>query len=236
MPRHPAASHLLACALMAGLGVPLAAQPAPGWGGGWGAGPDLHRMAGRHASAEARIDRVEVSRFRADDAGAELGHGVVEVVAAPSSTDSFVPDERRLKTYEAAVVDQLAKAGYDVATSDPAGGQVVELRFSTDEVQPAEPPHKPVSGEMTMGVSNHGSMMGMAVLVDLTKPDKALISTRLEARVRDRASGKVLWEGRAQIVTRDGDERWGDQQVAARLAQALFDGFPGRTGEESQRR
>ncbi|HNJ48934.1 MAG TPA: DUF4136 domain-containing protein, partial [Novosphingobium sp.] len=64
----------------------------------------------------------------------------------------------------------------------------------------------------------------------------ALISTRLEARVRDRASGKVLWEGRAQIVTRDGDERWGDQQVAARLAQALFDGFPGRTGEESQRR
>ena len=54
----------------------------------------------------------------------------------------------------------------------------MELRFSTDEAT-GEPPHKPVSGEMTMGVSNRGSMMGMAVLVDLTKPDKALISTRL---------------------------------------------------------
>ena len=59
------------------------------WGWRLGCGSRSAPDGGRHSSAEARIGRVEV-RFRADDAGAELGHGVVEVVAAPSSTDSFV--------------------------------------------------------------------------------------------------------------------------------------------------
>jgi hypothetical protein len=62
--------------------------------------------------------------------------------------------------------------------------------------------------------------------VDLTKPLPPLIETRLEARIRDKASGVVLWEGRADIDTREGDDRWNDQAVAARLAEALFDGFP----------
>ncbi len=71
--------------------------------------------------------------------------------------------------------------------------------------------------------------MGMALAVDLTKPAKALVSTRLMARILDRASGKVLWEGRADIVTRDGDSRWTEQAIATRLAAALFEDFPSRS-------
>lgn len=81
---------------------------------------------------------------------------------------------------------------------------------------------------MAVGVSNRGTMTGMAVNVDLSKPRGALVSTRLEARIRDRANDTLLWEGRAEMATRDGDSRWDQQAIAARLAEALFDGFPTR--------
>jgi hypothetical protein len=89
---------------------------------------------------------------------------------------------------------------------------------------------------MSVGVSNRGSMVGMALHVDGSKPRTALIATRLEVRIRDRASGQVLWEGRAQMFCRDGDERWSDDAIAARLARSLFAGFPVRTGELRERR
>jgi hypothetical protein len=84
---------------------------------------------------------------------------------------------------------------------------------------------------MEVGVSNRGSYQALAIGVDLSKPRKALLSTRLEARIRDRASGAVLWEGRADIATRAGDPKWTDQAIATKLAAALFSGFPGRNGE-----
>ena len=105
---------------------------------------------------------------------------------------------------------------------------MIELRLIRREVRPKEPPRKPVSGAMAVGVSNRGTMTGMAVNVDLSKPRGALVSTRLEARIRDRANDTLLWEGRAEMATRDGDSRWDQQAIAARLAEALFDGFPTR--------
>ncbi|WP_374528982.1 hypothetical protein [Novosphingobium sp.] len=213
------------------LAAPLAAQPYPGWGGSdW---PSRDARFGRDAPSPE--GKVQVARFRAEGAAADaLGKGAVAVIASPAAPGDG--DERELATFEAAVVDQLAGVGYDVATPDPTGGQVVELRIVHAEVVPQEAPHKPVSGAMTMGVSNRGSMMGMAVAVDLTKPKKALVSTRLEVRIKDKASGAVLWEGRAEIVTREGDARWSQQEIATKLAKVLFDGFPSRTGEVEIRR
>jgi hypothetical protein len=85
---------------------------------------------------------------------------------------------------------------------------------------------------MAVGVSSRGgSYQALGINIDLSKPAKALLSTRLEARIRDKVSGAVLWEGRADIATRDGDSKWTDQAIAARLAEALFAGFPGKNGE-----
>ena len=231
---HARGRHSLVIAAMLFVGA-APALAHPGWGdAGWGR-PDFpeysdwSRQSGNEA--EARIGKVQVSRFAAEgDAAGALGHGAVTVAAmAGSLTDA---DGRELATYEAALVDQLAKAGYDTAVAAPQGGQLAELCVTHDVVVPEEAPHKPVSGEMSMGVSNRGSMMGMAIAVDLSKPRKALISTRLEARIRDRASNQVLWEGRADIITREGDSRWSDSRIAGRLAEALFDDFP-KPGEKN---
>lgn len=213
---------------------------AQGWGGrswdgpGWGR-PDWNdsRMPSRSRAAPGseREGKVEVSRFVVEgDAARVLGHGIAVVSSnAPAGADVDRPfDQRGQQVFEAAVIDRLADVGYDTATRPraDAGVQSVELSITRDEVVPEEQKRKPVSGEVTLGASNRGSMMGMALAVDLSKPRKALVSTRLEARIRDRATNAVLWEGRADMVTRDGDERWSDQAIAERLAGALFDGFP----------
>jgi hypothetical protein len=147
---------------------------------------------------------------------------VVSVTAAPGGTASA----RDEAAYEAAIVDQLVKAGYDTTKPDPAGGQVVELKILRDTVVPEEQKRKPVSGETSVTVSNRGTGVGMALNLDFTKPKKALVSTRLDAQIKDRTGGTVLWEGHATITTREGDSHWTEQAIATRLAAALFDHFP----------
>jgi hypothetical protein len=208
--------------------ISLAATPALAqrWGypGGDRYGWDRPARSTHDRSQEGK---VEVTRFLAEGTATQaLGHGAIAVAAEGDR----LADDRERATYEAAVIDQLARAGYDTATPGD-GGQLVELTIRHAEVAPAETKRKPVSGEMEVGVSNHGSYQALGINIDLSKPRKALLSTRLEARIRDKASGAVLWEGRADIATRDGDSKWTDQAIAVRLAEALFAGFPGKNGE-----
>ena len=201
---------------------PALARPSD-WGTGWGPVSPAPGPSRRNV-ADSREGKVDVARFVAQDIDVStLGHGHIGVGEMPGDTSV---DARQSASFEAAVIDQLAKAGYDTIAPDPAGGHLAEVRMIRDVVKPAETPHSPVSGETTIGASNHGSFGGMAIAVDLTKPAKALISTRLMVRIVDRASGKPLWEGRADVVTRDGDTRWTDQAIATRLAAALFEDFP----------
>lgn len=212
---------------------PVVAQPLGGFGGGGWGGPGWGRSAFdrgpgplRRGEADSREGKVQVSRFLAEEVDVRtLGHGPIGVSPMPGSTG----DARSGATFEAAVVDQLAKAGYDTVTPKQDGGQVAEVRVIHDVVRPEEAKRNPVSGEATVGVSNRGSYTGLALNVDLSKPAKALVSTRLMARIKDRATGAVLWEGRADIVTRDGDDRWTEQAIATRLAAALFEDFPARS-------
>jgi hypothetical protein len=212
---------LIAVSLVSLVATPALAQP-------WGY-PDRYGWdrPARTGADRSREGKVEVTRFVADGAAAQaLGHGPI-AVAGP---DGDPADARERAIYEAAVIDQLAGAGYDTATRSD-GGQTIELTIRRAEVEPAEAPRKPVSGAMEVGVSNRGSYHGLGINIDLSKPRKALLATRLEARIRDEASGAVLWEGRADIATREGDAKWTGQAIAMRLAAALFAGFPGRSGE-----
>ena len=215
------------------LASPALARPGMGMGPGWGPDPfGRGRLLERNSRAGDREGKVEVTRFVAEGIAADaLGHGPVLVRAAPAREGEVSLAERERATFEAAVIDRLASTGYQTADLSAAGGQVAELRVVHDVVVPEEAPHKPVSGEMSVGVGTYGSSVGMAIAVDLSKPRKALVGTRLEVRLRDRATQAVLWEGHADIATREGSERWTDQAIATRLAEALFDKFPGRNGE-----
>ena len=231
----PAALSLITALAIAA--TPALARPGgwdgPGYGGsGWGR--SSWDSPSSSASARPRPDRsregrISVSRFVAeDDAAQALGHGPIVVASRTDGEDFVGPGDRA--AYEAAVIDQLVHAGYDTtapaSTADAPSGQTVELRVLRSVAQAAEAPHKPVSGTAAMEVGTRGTAYGMAVKVDLTKPLPPLLATRLEARIVDRASGKVLWEGHAEVAAREGDAKWSEQAIAGKLAEALFDGFP----------
>src|SRR5438105_2963095 len=164
----PSTSSLLAVASLAGLVAAGAASAQPM---GWGAMPPPGSYGGGRFDDD-REGKVSVATFRADTAGAAaLGRGTIAAAAAGGPESP---------SYEAAVLDQLGKAGYDTRTTAPHSGQIVELTVTHTMIEPEEPPHKPVSGEMSVGVGNRGSAMGMALAVDLSKPANALVSTRLE--------------------------------------------------------
>lgn len=217
---------IAAAALLAA--VPASAGPGgwggPGWNDPWG-GASGSPMLDRSRYKDAREGRVQVDRFVAEgDAGSLLGKGSVSITSE-SADQNWTPGVAR-SVYEAAVESQLIGAGYDTIHSGSAPTQIAELRLSRDVLTPAEEKRSPVSGSAAMSVGTRGSAYGLAVNVDMTKPRTALVSTRLEARIVDKASGRVLWEGRAVIATREGDDKWNDTEIAARLSEALFDGFP----------
>ena len=243
----PSRSTLLQTAFVVSLGLSGTALLAQrgGWDANSSGGPRWHDASswrgGAPRSAGSGEGLVQISRFRIEgDAALALAHGPISVVAMPlageDGADRPAMDQRLSATFEAAVEDRLVHSGYDAATISPSGGQIAEVRVVRIEAQPPEAPHKPVSGEVSMGVSNRGTMLGVGIAVDGSKPRGALISTRLETRIRDRASGQVLWEGRAELMSRAGDERWTDQVIADKLAAGLFDGFPLRIGEARVRR
>ena len=216
------------------LGLVLAAAAVPafaqsghwsdrGWGrSGVGVGVGIGTTFGDRPSVSSSRGegKVEVSTFVNNAAGLPaLGQGAIVVAPGEGPRDAV---------YEAALIDALGRHGYQTATA--SAPQVVELRVVRDIAEPAERKRNPVSGEVGTTISNRGSGMGIGIGIDLSKPKKALLSTRLEARIRDKATNAVLWEGRADMLTRDGSSKWTDQAVATKLAEALFAKFPQPVG------
>lgn len=209
---------LSAVAFLAGSASAFAQAMPPG--GRWDQPMDqrIGRQNGQQSAEPSR--KVEVEAFQAADAASLLGKGPITVAAAEGAEAEW-----KLPVYEAAVVDQLAKLGYETAVNGAEGGQIAQIGIRHEQVVPEEPKRKPVSGAMEVGVSNRGNYTAMALNIDLTKAKKAIVSTRLDVRIRDNASNRVLWEGHAETQTREDDDGLNNGAVAARLASALFAKF-----------
>ena len=175
----------------------------------------------------AYVSPVEVTRFTGDSP-ASLGSGPIAIVAAPGTpTDSW-----EYAAFERAVSDELAQLGY-IVTGDMAQ-QVAEISVQRFVAQ-AGGRRSPVGVGVGGSTGSYGSGVGAGVGIDLT----SLINGRpadnidTELRVSIKPSGGVnaLWEGRAHF-TATANSDYADQRAAAgKLAHALFDGFPGRSGE-----
>lgn len=212
-------------AILATFATPvLGAQPGwPGYGQPYPSPPlDSPSDGAPSWAQDPRQGRIEVATFLANSPNAgRLGHG--SIVIAPSAEPSPVIDDA---TFETALVDQLTRAGYDAGSPSNADGQVMEFVVRHEVVRPPEPPHSPVSGGVAVGAGNRGSGLGLALAIDLSKPLGPLVATRLEARIRDKTTKELLWQGRAEVLYREGNKHWREGDVATKLTAALFKGFP----------
>lgn len=173
------------------------------------------------AGCVAPVGPVEVTRFHVPDA--RFG-GPIAVVPAPGMPEASL----ELRTYQAAVARELVRVGY--AERGPAGAQLAEVRLMRRTWQP-ERQRGPVSVGVGAGGGSYGSGVGMGVGVDLSGRPAAQTETELAVAIKDRAGGRTLWEGRAQFIVRADSPLAQTDLGAAKLAEALFRGFPGKTGE-----
>ena len=197
-----------------------AAQHVPGaWGGpGYGTPPGYLEPPG---TRDPREGKIQIQTFAASTpAVAALGHGPITINAGRDGPD--------VGLFEAAIADQLGHAGYQVGA--PGSGQALELVVTRQVIQPPEPRHSPISGGVDVGVGgggrHYGSGVGLGIGIDLSKPLSALISTEVEVRIQDATTHELLWQGRAELVSREADKRWRPDAVAARVTAALFRNSP----------
>lgn len=168
---------------------------------------------------------VEVTRFHSLDI-APLGKGTITIEPAPGHDGSSL----EWKTYQAAVERQLALLGYATVPAGTASKQVALLRLSRESYQP-ERSGSPVSVGVGGSTGTYGSGLGVGIGINLSPRPSTQVRTELGVTIRDRASGLALWEGRANFTVGSGSPLAATSLGAAKMAEALFKGFPGQSGE-----
>ena len=173
----------------------------------------------------APIGPVEVTRFHVPEV--PLARGTVAVEPASGEDGSSI----EFRTYAVAVAQELARVGYgQAAPGGPASHHVAMLSVDRRTLVP-ERRGSPVSVGVGGGTGTFGSGLGVGVGIDLSGPPPEQVETQMSVTIRDRATGRNLWEGRASFAVRADAPQAQTAIGAAKMAQALFRGFPGESGE-----
>lgn len=172
------------------------------------------------------VGPVEVTRFHLPDTSM-LGSGPIVIEAAPGQNANSL----EFKAYAAAVGQELSRLGYKETAYGVTGvNQVAVLSVERQTYSPA-PRQGPVSVGLGGGTGSFGSGVGLGLGINLSGPPKDQVETRMNVMIRDRSTGRSLWEGRAQFTVRADAPVAQTSLGAAKMAQALFKNFPGRSGE-----
>ncbi|MGN6278596.1 MAG: DUF4136 domain-containing protein [Sphingomonas sp.] len=166
---------------------------------------------------------VEVTRFHLEQ---PIGRGTIDVEPLSGAG----PASLEYKTYAAAVQGELLRVGYGAASPGNTAQYLATVNFmrasrGTVDMGP------PVT--LGLGVGSFGRHVGGGVGggIGIGKHrHKELITSELSVRITDRASGSTIWEGRAQLDGAVGEKEASPAATAAKLAHALFKGFPGESG------
>jgi hypothetical protein len=180
------------------------------------------------AGCVAPVGPVEVTRFHEPAAIGQLAQGTIAVVPAPGIEEE-AGDSLEFASYRTAIASELQGLGYRYVTS-PNPAQVAELRIERIVYRPGRD-----GGPVTVGggasTGSYGSGVGVGIGIDLSGPPPEQVTTEMQVMIRDRSSGRTLWEGRASFTVRADSPLAGTQLGAPKLAAALFRDFPGNNGE-----
>jgi hypothetical protein len=180
-------------------------------------------------AAPAYVSPVEVTRFAAPPAqmgAARLGQGTISLRAAPG-----VEEGLEFGIYRAAVANELERLGYRVVPD--MGAQVATIAIEEFVSQPGRD-NGPVSVGGSAGTGSWGSGVGLGVGINLNSlggPPPDRIDRQLSVTIRGADAPANLWEGRAHFVATTNSAFAQDAPAASRAASALFQGFPGTSGE-----
>lgn len=172
----------------------------------------------------APMPPMEVIRYH-------LGEPIPRGTVAVEPMSGGAPASIEFKTYAAAVQTELMKVGYSVPPQGTTPDYVATVSFTrTSREGPPRP--SPVSigiggGGFSGGRRGGGIGLGGGIgfPIGKSRPTIALVA-ELSVTIKRRVDQSPIWEGKAQGIS---DIKGADEQ-AAKLARALFTGFPGQSG------
>jgi hypothetical protein len=168
---------------------------------------------------------VDVTRFHL---GAPIAGDAILV--EPLTSYAGVSPEDQL--YVDAVSRELARVGF---TPGGGAGTLYVAAFSYKHVsrgmvQKRAPISIGIGGGSYSGGRRSGVGVGGGVGIPIGGGRAELIGTELTVQIKRRQDGTILWEGRAVTEGLGGGKGTQPAETAARLAEALFKGFPGESG------
>jgi hypothetical protein len=181
---------------------------------------------------------VEVTRFNRVAEGQGYGQGSFAIVPKPQNTPnpqagSQGPQSALSQSpYDAAVSREMGRFGYVIPADEAKSDLLVEVYTSSTPIAPGQS-RGPVSVGVGGGTGGYRSGVGLGVGLDITSllnRPKARVLTELSVRILSRSSGIVIWEGKAVQEANAGSPAV-QPANAAKLAESLFKGFPGKSGE-----
>ncbi|MWV26914.1 DUF4136 domain-containing protein [Aurantiacibacter rhizosphaerae] len=171
----------------------------------------------------AYVSPVDVTRF-VGDAPAFLGQGTIQIVPAAGLEAESI----EYGIYRDAVRLELEEMGYRVVMVN--GSQTAQLgidQYVLDEGNRRGPVGVGVGGS----TGTYGSGLGVGIGFNLGGKPSERIAREMVVSIRQAGGDQNLWEGRATMTVTANSDYAADAAAAPRLADALFSGFPGTSGE-----
>lgn len=174
----------------------------------------------------AYVSPVEVTRF-VGNTPAFLGQGTINITSAAGDD----ADSLAFTVYADAVQQELQSLGYRVVTKN--GGQVAIVDIDA-YIEDGEGRRSPVGVGVGGGTGSYGSGVGVGVGINLNSlggPPPESIERQLFVAIKSSEGGANLWEGRASMTATSNSDYASETAAAQRIVDALFEQFPGVSGE-----
>ena len=182
------------------------------------------------AGCAAQAPESRVTRFH-------LGQPIAPGELAVEPRDPNLAGELEFQAYARIIQAEFDRLGFRAAPNLSRS----ELVAVTEVRRSYRPTGRTSGSSMSIGLGGasgggwHGGTsvgLGGAISFPLGRQKEQMdVLTQLSVQLKRRSDATVIWEGRAESVARDGTPYASPETSVARLARALFEGFPGRSGE-----
>ncbi|APE29457.1 DUF4136 domain-containing protein [Aurantiacibacter gangjinensis] len=176
----------------------------------------------------AYVSPVDVTRFVTDEP-TFLAQGTIQIVPAPGIEGESI----EYGIYREAVRLELEELGYRVVAVN--GEQVAQVDLDQYIVDEDGARRSPVGVGVGGSTGTFGSGVGVGVGINLNSlfdgGPRETIQREIAVSIRAAEGGTNLWEGRASMAATANSDFASDAAAAPRMAEALFSGFPGVSGE-----
>jgi hypothetical protein len=173
---------------------------------------------------------VQVTRFHLAQPIAPGSFSVESVpMAGPGSP--LAPSSLELGAYGDIVAQELSHYGF--ARADSPANSELTVSVMTDR---GTRPDTSQGSSLSFGIGgasfgrHTGVGGGVGTTVPLGSRERFIVGTRMMIQIKRRSDGTVIWEGRAFTEAKGQSADASPQAAVAKLAHALFLGFPGESG------